>query len=313
MDVLIRDLLHLAGSRLEKAGIENAELDAGLLLGHCLGKSRTELYLMAEEKPSEASTAHFFDLLQQRQQRIPLAYILGIQEFWSLDFIVSPAVLIPRPETELLLEKGIALWREHPDDSGAILDLCCGSGVIAVVLAKELGVPVLAVDISWDALQIARKNAVRHGVSHLVSFVQADLLSAFSPLPCFSLVLSNPPYVSREALLEGLQPEVGNYEPRLALDGGKKGLEIIKRMRAELSLRFLPGARLLMEIGDEQGDDVCSLFSSRQNEKKFFSRLAVEKDYGGHDRIFYAQVEGEGAVKIKNSPQRRRGRRCNYL
>jgi release factor glutamine methyltransferase len=293
LNVLIRDLLHVAGSRLENAGIENAEIDAGLLLGHCLRKSRTELYLMAGEVLSEEREVQFLDLLEQREQRVPLAYILGVQEFWSLDFIVSPAVLIPRPETELLLEKGIALWRENSDWSGAVLDLCCGSGVIAVVLAKELGVPVLAVDISMDAIRIARENAVRHGVSHLVSFVQADLLSAFSPLPSFSLVLSNPPYVSREDILEGLQPEVGDFEPRLALDGGVKGLEIIKRMRDELLLRLLPGAHLLIEIGDKQGGDVCSLFSSRKNEPEFFSRLIVEKDYGEHDRIFYAQVEDE--------------------
>ncbi len=289
--MLIRDLLHGGACRLEKAGIENAEVDVGLLLGHCLGKSRTELYLMAGETLSDACEAEFIDLLRQRQQRIPLAYILGVQEFWSLEFIVSPDVLIPRPETELLLEKGIALWRENPVAGGIVLDLCCGSGVIAVVLAKELNISVLAVDISKDAIHIARENAVRHGVSHLVTFVQADLLSAFSPSPCFSLVLSNPPYVSREALLEGLQPEVANHEPRLALDGGKKGLEIIKRMRNELSLRLLPGAQLLLEIGDQQGDDVCSLFSTGNDEKSFFSRLTVEKDYGGHDRIFYAQVE----------------------
>jgi release factor glutamine methyltransferase len=290
--VLIRDLLHLGASRLERAGIDNAEVDAGLLLGHCLGKSRTELYLMASEKLSEVGEAEFLDLLQQRERRIPLAYILGVQEFWSLDFAVNPAVLIPRPETELLLEKGIALWKEN-SGGGCVLDLCCGSGVIAVVLAKELGIPVLAVDISMDALCVARKNAERHGVSHLISFVQADLLSAFSPLPCFSLVLSNPPYVSREALQEGLQPEVGNFEPHLALDGGNKGLEIIKKMREELRSRLLPGAHLLIEIGEEQGDDICSLFGNRKQEKGFFSRLTVEKDYGGHDRIFYAHVEDE--------------------
>ncbi|MCF8055211.1 MAG: peptide chain release factor N(5)-glutamine methyltransferase [Desulfocapsa sp.] len=291
--MLIRDLLQLAAFRLEKAGVEYSERDVELLLGHCLGKSRTELYLMSGEVISEKSESQFFKLLLQREQRIPLAYILGTQEFWSLDFIVSPAVLIPRPETELLLEKGIALWREHPDNRGKILDLCCGSGVIAVVLAKELGIPVLAVDISLDALRIARINAKHHGVSHLISFIQADLLSAFSPVPCFSFVFSNPPYVSREALEKGLQPEVSNCEPHLALDGGRKGLEIIKRMRDELSLRLFPGAQLLMEIGDEQGDDVCSLFTTRKNEKGLFSHLTVEKDYSGHDRIFHAQVEDE--------------------
>jgi release factor glutamine methyltransferase len=291
--VLISDLLHVAACRLEKAGIENPGRDVELLLGYCLKKSRTELYLMSGEEISEKNEAQFFKLLQQREQRIPLAYIFGTQEFWSLDFIVSPSVLIPRPETELLLEKGIKLLRENPDGGRKVLDLCCGSGVIAVVLAKELGIPVLAADISMDAIRVARLNALHHGVSHLVSFIQADLLSAFSPFPCFSFVFSNPPYVSREALENGLQPEVSSYEPHLALDGGKKGLEIIKRMRDEVSVRLLPGSHLLMEIGDEQGDDVCSLFSSGPNQKELFSQCAVEKDYSGHDRIFYARVRNE--------------------
>ncbi len=291
--MLICDLLQFAASQLEKAGIKDAEIDAGLLLGHCLGKSRTELYLMAATDVSAATETHFLDLLHQREQRIPLAYIVGVQEFWSLDFLVTPDVLIPRPETELLLEKGLALWKRKSDPGGIVLDLCCGSGVIAVVLAKELDVPVLAVDISMAALCIARENAVRHGVAHRISFVQADLLASFSPAPRFSLVLSNPPYVSREALQRGLQPEVGNHEPRLALDGGRKGLEVIKRLRDELLSQLLPGADILLEIGAEQGGDVRSLFSPRENEKSFFSRVTVERDYGGHDRIVYAKVSEE--------------------
>ena len=295
--MLIHDLLRLAASRLEKAGVENSPREAELLLGHCLGKSRAELYLLSGEELTGEVESQCIKLLQQREQRIPLAYIVGSQEFWSLDFIVSPAVLIPRPETELLVEKGIALLRENNHQRGLVVDLCCGSGVIAVVLAKELGIPILAVDISLDAIRIARKNAVRHGVSHLISFVQADLLSAFSPVPSFSFVLSNPPYVSREAFDNGLQPEVAFHEPHLALDGGKKGLEIIRRIRDELALRLLPGAHFLMEIGDEQGEDVCSLFAQWRNGKEQFSRMTVEQDYSGHDRIFHGLVKGAGLVE----------------
>ncbi|MEN8199606.1 MAG: peptide chain release factor N(5)-glutamine methyltransferase [Thermodesulfobacteriota bacterium] len=289
--MLIRDLLQLATLRLEKAGIDDAEIDANFLLGHCLGKSRTELYLAGDEPVVAGEETQFFDLLGQREKRVPLAYILGVQEFWSLDFIVSPDVLIPRPETELLIEKGIKFFQEKSIGEGVILDLCCGSGVIAVVLARELGVPVVAVDLSMDSLHIAHQNAANHGVSHLVSFVQADLLSAFHPIPCLALVLSNPPYVSREALAYGLQPEVAEHEPRLALDGGKKGLEIIKRMRDELTARLLPGGQLFMEIGEEQGDAVLSLFSLGKAGKPQFSQLSIDKDYGGHDRIFSATLE----------------------
>lgn len=189
----VRDLLHLACSRLEHAGVEDAATDAWLLLGYCLDKSRTALYLMAGEEVEKESEGQFLSLLARRELREPLAYIVGEQEFWSLDFTVGPEVLIPRPETELLLEQGIAFYKKKQDKCGFILDLCCGSGVIAVVLARELGRPVIAVDLSFEALLVARKNAMRHGVAHLISFVRSDLFAAIAPRPIFSLVLSNPP------------------------------------------------------------------------------------------------------------------------
>jgi release factor glutamine methyltransferase len=288
--LLIGELLQDACLRLEKAGIDTPEIDAGLLLGHCLGKSRTALYLMAAEELDCESEKKFNGLLKRREQREPLAYILGVQEFWSLDFLVTPDVLIPRPETELLLERGIGLWREHPGSTG-ILDLCTGSGVIAIILAKELGQPVVAVDLSMDALQVARKNAKIHGVAHLISFIQSDLLSAVCPVPHFSLVLSNPPYVSRQDLRQGLQPEVDRYEPHLALDGGDKGLVIIRRIRDQILPGLLPGANLLMEIGTEQGDDVLSLFAEKDSSKGIFAELRIEKDYSSHDRIFHARTK----------------------
>ncbi len=286
----IRDLLQFACARLEQAGVENQEIDAMLLLGHCLGKSRTALYLMAEEELDAECEEKFLSFLQRREQREPLAYILGVQEFWSLDFLVGPDVLIPRPETELLLEKAIVICRENSESSGAILDLCCGSGVIAIVLAKELGRKVLAVDISMEAILIARENARKHGVSHLIDFVQSDLLTAVSSIPYFSLVVSNPPYVSEQDIMQGLQPEVDRYEPHLALDGGDKGLEIIQRIRDEVVPKLLPGANLLMEIGTEQYLDILSLFKDKVAHKRVFAELKVDKDYSGHDRIFYAKL-----------------------
>jgi release factor glutamine methyltransferase len=289
--VLIRELLHDACLKLGNAGVDTPEIDAALILGHCLGKSRTALYLMAEDELDSENANHFSKLLRLREQREPLAYILGTQEFWSLDFLVSPDVLIPRPETELLVERGISLWKENPDSTGIILDLCTGSGVIAIVLAKELGQPVVAVDLSMDALQVARKNAKLHDVSHLVSFVQSDLLSAIRPVPCFSLVLSNPPYVSIQELSQGLQPEVDRYEPHLALDGGDKGLEIIQKICDQLLPELLPGANLLMEIGAEQGDDVLSLFAAKEANSEIFAELRIEKDYSKHDRIFHAKIK----------------------
>ena len=274
----VRDLIQLATSRLERAGVEGARLDAELLLGHCLAKSRADLYLMADVDVEKESEERFLELLHRREQREPLAYIAKEQEFWSLDFVVGPEVLIPRPETELLLEQGLAVFRKKARERGLLLDLCCGSGVIAVVLALELGRPVVAVDLSFAALQLAQKNARRHGVAHLISFVQADLFSAIVPRPVFSLVLSNPPYISEEALEQGLQPEVDWYEPRLALNGGKKGLEVIRKMREELPLRLLPGAELFMEIGADQGAELLALFSPEEGRENPFSMLEIRKD-----------------------------------
>jgi len=289
--VLIHEVLENASAVLGESGVENPELDASLLLGHCLGQSRTALYLNAQEELDSEIKKKFLNLLERRQKREPLGYILGVQEFWSLDFQVSPDVLIPRPETELLLERGIAVWREKPEPEGLILDLCTGSGAIAIVLARELGQPVIAVDLSMAALRVAKKNAQLHGVAHLISFVQSDLLSAFSPVPRFSLVLSNPPYVSAQELEDGLQPEVDLYEPHLALDGGDKGLEIIRRIHAQIMPQLLPGANLLMEIGAEQGDELLSLFSTKGAGAENFTELQVEKDYSNHDRIFYGKVK----------------------
>jgi release factor glutamine methyltransferase len=289
--LLIRELLQEACLRLEKAGIDSPELDAGVLLGHCLGKSRTALYLMAEEELSGENGKLFLNLLNRREQREPLAYILGVQEFWSLDFLVTPDVLIPRPETELLLEKALKIGSQKIQNPGVILDLCCGSGVIAIILAKELGRKVLAIDLSMDALLIARENAKKHCVSHLVSFLQSDLLSALKAVPCISLVVSNPPYVSEQDIACGLQPEVGRYEPHIALDGGDKGLEVIQRIDEELRHRMLPEAELFMEIGTEQGANVLSIFNKEKKLTKSFTELIIEKDYAGHDRIFYAKLE----------------------
>ncbi len=286
----VRDLLHLASSRLERAGIESADIDACLLLGHCLGLSRTALYLKADEEVDKEKEEYFFILLSRREQREPLAYILGEQEFWSLDFVVGPDVLIPRPETELLLEKGLSFYKKKKNRSGALLDLCCGSGVIAVILARELGRPVIAVDLSLEAIRLAQENAMRHDVAHLVSFVRADLFSAILSKPIFSLVLSNPPYISEEALEHGLQPEVDLYEPRLALDGGIKGLEVVRKLREELPSRLISGAGFFMEIGADQGEDVLALFSGGEEKKNPFSFQEIIKDYAGHDRILHARM-----------------------
>ena len=284
----IIDLIQFAISELRSVGIEEGGTDVNQLLGHCLGKSRTELFLAAEQEVPEKGRQIFLGLLARRKKREPLAYILGEREFWSLPFSVNSAVLIPRPETEFLLEKALTSARSGTCPGGMILDLCCGSGVIAVVLALELGGRITAVDISAAALEVARENCTRHGVSQRVGLIQADLLNAFQPRRTFSLVVSNPPYVSRHDVLQGLEPEVAKFEPHLALDGGEQGLDVIQRIRDVLPACMLPGGELFMEIGSDQGAEVQKLFSEPSWPISNFKNVEILKDYAGRDRVLHA-------------------------
>ncbi len=288
--MLISEILQESTDALDGAGIDTPALDAELLLCHCLGLSRTDLYLNANDAVSSRLFDQFHSLLNRRVQREPLAYILGVQEFWSIDFVVTPNVLIPRPETEQLLETVIAFDSAKQLGDGLIVDLCCGSGAIAVVLAKELQRKVLAIDISFEALLVAKNNCEKHGVSHLVSLVQSDLLSTLPPLSNIACVVSNPPYVSRQEMKDGMQPEVLMYEPHLALDGGENGLEIIRRIRQQLYSRLAAGGHLFMETGTEQAQALYQMFTRKNAEQHSFSDVSVQKDYAGHDRIFHAKM-----------------------
>lgn len=285
----VADLVHFGVKQLESAGIEHAALEVELLLGFCLEKNRAGLFLAAAEEVDDPQEQQFLSLLARRAAHEPSAYILGEREFWSLSFLVTPAVLIPRPETEFLLETVLSVVRKGEWQAGPVLDLCCGSGVIAIILALEMGRPVTAVDLSAPALQVARQNARRHQVADRLSLVQADLLSAFSPRPLFSLVVSNPPYVSRQELQDGLQPEVMGYEPHLALDGGVRGLDIIQRIRKTLPRVLRPGGEFFMEIGADQGQAVIQLFTSDDGAKTF-ERVELLQDYSGRDRVLHAKM-----------------------
>ncbi len=286
----ISEILQESTDILLAADIDTPALDAELLLCHCLDLSRTTLYLNANDTVSSGVYHQFQNFLKRRSQREPLAYILGVQEFWSLDFVVTPSVLIPRPETEQLLEKVIAFDSARQIKEGLIVDLCCGSGAIAVVLARELQRKVVAIDISLEALLVAKTNCEKHNVSHLVSLLQSDLLSALLPKSNISCVVSNPPYVSRREMESGMQPEVLMYEPHLALDGGEKGLEIIQRIQKQLYSQLAPGAHVFMETGTGQASALLRMFTENDQKQYSFSDVSIQKDYAGHDRIFHAKM-----------------------
>ena len=284
----LADTLRSGSELLKKVGIEEFELDARLLLEHVLNKSRTELFLAADLILTEGQLRHYQILIDRRQQREPVAYILGVQEFWSLEFIVTPDVLIPRPETEFLLDQVLSHARKINFTVGNIIDLCCGSGVIATILAKETGQRVLATDVSSQALQVSKRNVCLHGVQDLVQLVQGDLLGSFRQTPQFSLVVSNPPYVSHVDVTNNLAPEVSDYEPHLALDGGIKGLELIAVIREQLEYVLLPGGELFMEIGADQGEELSTMFMTKIDGLDGFRTVEILKDYSGRDRVIHA-------------------------
>lgn len=272
-------------SRLKEADIEDAEIESSLLLGHLLNLSRAQIFLH-EEQLADSVIQDFELYLSRRLTREPLSYILGEQEFWSLPFYVNRDVLIPRPETELLLEIVLQVLKgEEQELSDRVLDMGTGSGVIPIVLALELPQAlVCTLDISYAAQVVARKNAARHGVQDRVSFITSDWLAGIRRTPLFDLVVTNPPYVARESF-ESLQPEVSLFEPRLALDGGPEGKEVISRFAGDVAAVLKPGGRFFMEIGADQSHFVMDLFSSFPE----FDGLTVYEDYAGLPRIFHAR------------------------
>ena len=289
--MLIRDLVRLGESELTDAGVADCLSDVFLLLGHVLGKSRTEIMICGEEEAAAGQEALFLNLLGRRKAREPVAYILGEQEFWSLPFSVTPDVLIPRPETEFLLEKVLKSVDRTILAEGAIVDLCCGSGVIAIVLALELGADVLAIDISEGAVGVSRENCRRHGVSGRVRLVRSDLFSGFRLEECISLLVSNPPYVTSSAIRQELEPEVACYEPVLALDGGARGMDVIERIYRDCLRLLTPRGQIFMEIGWDQGELVEQLFTGRIAGERRFSKVEILKDYAGRDRVLHAIME----------------------
>jgi release factor glutamine methyltransferase len=247
-------LLAGAAARLSAAGIDTARLDAEVLLAHVLDIDRTRLFVRLRDTVSGDAAARFDALLERRARRAPVAYLTGEQEFWSLRFAVDPAVLIPRPETELLVELAL---RELPrDQPRRVLDIGTGSGCIAVALAHERPLArVTAVDISPAALAVAQRNAAAHGVADRVVFIESDLCAALPDDARFDVIASNPPYL---APYDAVSPELAS-EPQGALYAGADGLDVIRRLLAAASDRMHPGGRLLVEIGMGQAEAVLSL------------------------------------------------------
>jgi len=278
----LRAALQLGAARLVAAGIDSAALDAEVLLRHVLELAQGELYLRLQDRLGPRNQQQFQESLERRGAREPLAYITGNKEFWSLDFIVTPAVLIPRPETEMLVELALACARDLPRSQRVkILDIGTGSGAIAVSLAKHLpDSEVWAVDISSAALAVAEANAKRHNVEGRMRFLRGDLFDALDEADTtFDLILSNPPYI-RSAELAELAPEIRDWEPWAALDGGADGLDYYRRIVGAAPSHLTETGILLMEIGSDLAEAVAAIFARTG----CYAAASVHRDYAGRNR-----------------------------
>ena len=252
---ILRDVWMDAASELERAGIADARFEAEVLLRHATGLSRAQLYARLTDEIAEADAAKLRRAVDERSGRTPLSYITGSREFYRLEFEVSPDVLIPRPESELLVDTALDHLKRARIRNGRIVDVGCGSGALGIAAARRARrLELLCTDISRGALDVARRNAARLLPRRRPDFVQADLLGGVEG--AFHCILANLPYVPEDRLDE-LEPEVAEREPRVALTPGKDGTELILRLVAQLASRIAPNGVAVLEIDPGQEDAIA--------------------------------------------------------
>jgi len=293
--LIVRTALREAFAQLRAAGVPSHTLAAELLLMHALGRDRTWLYAHPEEVISDSEVHLFTNLLARRAAGEPTQHLTGKQEFWSLEFEVTPDVLIPRPETEHVIEvaldrlgvREIRAGRKQTfsGESLQIADIGTGSGCIAVALAKELpGATIYATDISSAALAGARRNAARHSVSDQIHFLESNLLDEASHLSLFfDLIVSNPPYIGRREAAT-LMREVRDHEPEIALYGGEEGYELYAELIAQAAAKLKPGGILVLELGHNSLPAVQPLLDATA-----WTNVGATNDLAGIPRVIAAE------------------------
>jgi release factor glutamine methyltransferase len=284
----IQSGLREARALLSAQGIESSGLEAELLLRHVLEVRKEDLILHAHEELTQRQEEHYRQLLQRRCRREPLAYITGRREFWSLDFTVNPKVLIPRPETEGVIERMLELTEDGThEDILRVLDMGTGSGILAVVAAVEFPkVRVMAVDCSADALAVARDNALRHQVVERIEFLLMDMMKPWNLKDNgqYDFILSNPPYIPSQEI-ERLMPDIRDYEPRTALEGGPDGLACYQHLIPNAFDYLKPGGHLIVEVGDGQAESVAQKIQAYSG----FEKIKIIQDLNGMGRVVSAR------------------------
>lgn len=277
---VIRRSTHFLATR----GVEAPRLQVELMLAHLLQMPRLKLYLDFDRMLDEKQLAALREMVKRRGQREPLQHILGTACFCGYDIEVNSHVLVPRPETERLAELAVEWLKKSPETPPQVLDLATGSGCLAIAIAKQLPTPnITACDVSNEALEVARRNVKRHGLSERIVLCQGDLFGAVPPGACFDLIVTNPPYIPSQTI-PGLQPEVRQFDPRLALDGGADGSGVIRRIAAKGQDFLKSGGALMLEFGDDQGTLAKKLFTTPA-----WQSVRIEKDFSNRERILIAQ------------------------
>src|SRR5882672_10589454 len=289
----IAEMILQGAHKLRQAGVPEARREAGSLAAHVLGRDRSFILSHAEDQVREEQTERFRDYVERRAHGEPLQYITGHQEFFGLEFEVTSDVLIPRPETELLIETALSVV--SPNETPFICDVGAGSGCIVVTLLHQLPhARGIALEISEAALAIAQRNANRHGVHERLSFIASDLFAGLAPSfsSSFDLIVSNPPYVAERAV-DGLQREVRDFEPRVALTAGEDGLSIIRRLLIEGRGYLKSGGFLIFEIGFDQHEAVRQLIDENS-----WKLLEIHDDLQGIPRTVALMKLDPGSADI---------------
>ncbi len=285
-------LLQWTTGWLTRHGIDQPRLAAELLIAHAFGCRKIELYTRFDVAASPDQLAALRALVQKAAEHAPVACLIGRKEFYSLEFEVTPDVLIPRPETETLVQKTIDLCRARPDTPARILDLGTGSGCIAISIARYVPTAaVTAADISAAAIDVARRNAERHGLAARIRFCMADWLDLAAedvPPGGFDLIVSNPPYIAA-AECDTLPRNVRDYEPRIALDGGADGLAFYRRLATGYEGRLRYGGEILVEVGAGQRDAVVGIFTAQG---RFVHAGTYRDPTDPHDRVIHLRHQG---------------------